>query len=137
MKDTRMWLSSIPFGWIVIGIVILSCVAPYVIGHGLKLPHVPARPLIDGQEARLVDPGRMVRRYWALPTFEQVVHLDTENASDMAQLQQLHEREAIYLLASGTRVRVLQAHARHCQVQIVDGPYAGVTCYVPAAFVQD
>jgi hypothetical protein len=137
MKDTRTWLSTIPFGWIVIGIVVLSCISLYIIGHGLKLPHILERSLIHGQEARLEDSGRMVRCYWSLTTFEQAVRLDTEKASDMAQLQHLHEAEAIYLFASGTRVRVLQARARYYQVQIIDGTYAGVTCYVPAAFVQD
>jgi len=72
-----------------------------------------------------------------MPTFEQVVHLDTEKASDIAQLQHLDETEAIYLLAAGTRVRVLQANARHYHVQILDGAYAGATGYVPAAFVQE
>ena len=120
-----------------IAIVVLSCVVLHIIGHGFKLPHVLSRPLIDGQEAQLVDPGRMVPFCRDLPTFEHVVRLDTETASDIAQLQYLSETEAISLLASGTRVRVLQAHARHYHVQILDGPYAGVTGYVPAAFVQD
>ena len=137
MKDTRAWLSTIPFAWIVIGIVVLSCGLLHVIGHGLKLPRVLAARVTDGQEARLVDSGRAVPVYCDLLTFDQVVQLNTENASDMAQLQHFSETDAIYLLASGTRVRVLQANARQYHIQILDGVYAGVTGYVPAAFVQE
>ncbi len=137
MKDTRTWLSLIPFAWIVIGIVVLSCVCLHIIGHVFKLPHVQSRPLIYGQEARLVDSGQSVLFCRDLLTFERVVHLDTENASDIAQLQRLDEAETIALLASGTRVRVLQAKARYYHVQIVDGAYAGAIGYVPAPFVQE
>jgi hypothetical protein len=137
MKDTRKWLSSIPFTWVVIAIVVLSCVSLHVVRHGFKLPHIASRPVAEGQEARLVNSGRTVTLCRDIQTFEQVMHLDTEKASDIAQLQHLDETEAIYLLATGTRVRVLQANTRHYLVQILDGAYAGATGYVPAAFVQE
>lgn len=136
MKDTGKWLSSIPFGWIVIAVVVLSCVSLHITGHGLKLPQI-LRPVAEGQEARLVDHGRTVPLCRDLSTFEQVMHLDTEKASDIAQLQHLSETETIYLLESGTRVRVLKAHTRHYLVQILQGAYAGATGYVSAVFVQE
>jgi hypothetical protein len=136
MKDTQKWLSPIPFGWIVIGIVFLLFVSLHIAEHGLKLPQI-LRQVAEGQEARLVDPGRVVPVCRDLVVFEQLMHLDTEKASDIAHLQHLSETESIYLLASGTRVRVLKAHARHHLVQILDGAYAGSTGYVPAAFVQE
>jgi hypothetical protein len=113
------------------------CVSLHIINHGMKLPPSLSRPLIEGQEARLIALGRAVRFCRDLRTFEQVAHLDTESASDLAQLHYLNETEAIALLASGTQVRVLQAHTRYYQVQILDGKYAGSTGYIPAEFVQE
>jgi hypothetical protein len=137
MKDTRTWLSPIPFAWIMIGIIALSCVFLHVTGPGLKLLQVMSGSVTEGQEARLVNSGRKVPCYRDVQTFENVVRLDTENASDVAQLQHLGETDAISLLASGTRVRVLRANARYYHIQILDGAYAGATGYVPAAFVQE
>ncbi len=137
MKDTRTWLSPISFTRIVIGIIVLSCVILHVTKPGVKRLHVMSGPVIEGQEARLVNSGRKVPCYRDLQTFEYVMRLDTENASDIAQLHHLSETDVIILLASGTRVRVLRAHARHYHIQILDGAYAGATGYVPAAFVQE
>jgi hypothetical protein len=126
-----------PFGCIVLGITALVCISLYVISQGMKLPPNLSRPLIEGQEARLIDSGRAVLFCRDLRTYEQVARLDTENASDLAQLHHLTETEATALLASGTQVRVLQAHMRYYQVQILDGKYAGSTGYIPAEFVQE
>jgi hypothetical protein len=137
MKDTKTWLSPIPIARIVIGIIVVACVILHVTKPGIKRLHVMSGPVTEGQEARLVNSGRKVPCYRDLQTLEHVARLDTENASDIAQLQHLTETDAIALLASGTRVRVLQANARHYHIQILDGAYAGATGYVAAAFVQE
>jgi hypothetical protein len=137
MKDTRTWLSPISFARIVIGIIAVACVILHVTKPGVKVLHVMSGPVIEGREARLDNSGRKVPCYRDLQTFEHVMGLDTENASDIAQLHHLTETDAIALLASGTRVRVLRAHARYYHIQILDGAHAGATGYVRAAFVQE
>lgn len=137
MKDTKLWLSPIRWVKLIAALAVLSCSFLRVTGLGVSLHHVISARVIDGSDAQLIDAGRTVPVYRDLATFEDVVHLDPEKASDMARLQHISESDAIVYLPSGTRVRMLRATVQYAYVAIIDGEYAGARGYVLAALVQE
>lgn len=135
-EQPKKRLSPAVFALIVVLAIVGSCVFLSVTGLGLRLLQMAPGPAIEGQEARLTVPGGKVLFSRDLPTFEQVTKLNMAADADAQELDRLSKIGAVFLVADGTRVRVLDANVQHYQVQIIDGEHAGAIGYVPAAFVK-
>jgi hypothetical protein len=127
--ETRKRLSPLAFGAIiVVGLVLLGAFLS-VSGLGMRLLGTYG-PVLAGQEGHIVTdaPSMIVAR--DVPSFEAALSASPE------MFQQMQADGKLFLVARGTRIRVLSADVDYDQIQILDGERAGAVGFMPAAFVQ-
>jgi len=115
--ETRKRLSPLAFGVIVVGLVLLSAFLS-VSGLGMRLLGTYG-PVLEGQEGHIVTdaPSMIVAR--DVPSFEAALSASPET------FQQMQADGKLFLVARGTRIRVLSADVDYDQIQILDGERAG------------
>lgn len=123
-------LSPLKFGAIVVAGLVVLCVFLSATGLGLKLLGAVPGPRVQGMEGHLTSTGPNVLVARDIAAYDQV---STAGSQD---LPGLIGADRIFLVTTGTRVRVLQVDVPRSHVQILDGLHASEDGWVLASFVQ-
>lgn len=123
-------MSPLKFGAIVVGIIVLLCIFLSVTGLGLRLIAAVPGPRVDGQIGHIAATGPSTLAARDIATYDLIAKSGTE------RLAAFLADDRIFLVANGTRVKVLEVSAPRTHVQILDGAHTGEDGWVLTTFVQ-
>jgi hypothetical protein len=88
-------------------------------------------------QARLVGTEGSVLVAHDPSTYQQIGKLDTSTDGGKAELRRLLETGALYMVTSGTHVRVIETNDAYSQIEITEGDHSGATGYVHPDDIQE